>query len=47
VIGFAPLQVPDWQVSVWVQASPSLHDAPLDLGGLEQSPVAALQIPAS
>ena len=45
--GFDPVHVPDWQVSVWVQAFPSLHDEPFALGGLEQEPVAGLQAPAS
>jgi hypothetical protein len=45
--GLAPLQVPDWQVSVCVHALPSLHDVPSALGGLEHTPVAALQTPTS
>jgi hypothetical protein len=41
------VHVPAWQVSVCVQASPSLHEAPLAFAGLEeQMPVAALQVPA-
>jgi hypothetical protein len=27
--GFAPVQTPPWQVSVWVQALPSLQPVPL------------------
>ena len=27
--GFAPVHVPAWHVSVWVQALPSLHAVPL------------------
>jgi hypothetical protein len=30
VTGFEPVQDPDWQVSVCVQALPSLHDVPFD-----------------
>src|SRR5262249_38261528 len=45
--GLVPTQVPAWQVSVWVQASPSLQAAPLALTGLEQVPLAGLQTPAS
>jgi len=47
VTGFDPVQTPDWQVSVWVQAFPSLHDAPFAFGGFEQTPVAGLQAPGS
>jgi hypothetical protein len=43
-MGFAPVQVPAWQVSVWVQASPSLHEVPLLLMGFEQMPPE--QVPA-
>jgi hypothetical protein len=45
--GFFPLQAPATQVSVCVHRLPSLHDAPSALAGLEHSPVAALQMPAS
>ena len=41
-----PEQVPDWQVSVWVHASPSLHDVPSAALGLSQVPVAESQVPA-
>src|SRR2546427_12450108 len=34
--GFAPVQVPAWQVSVWVQALPSLQAVPSTLVGVEQ-----------
>src|SRR2546427_527353 len=44
--GLAPTQAPASQVSVCVQALPSLHGAPLSLGGLLQTPVAGLQVPA-
>ncbi len=47
VTGLAPVQVPAWRVSVWVQASPSVQAAPLALAGLEQTPVVGLQVPAS
>src|SRR5207245_1666913 len=42
-----PVQVPAWQVSVWVQASPSVHAVPSALAGVEQWPVAGSQVPAS
>jgi hypothetical protein len=45
--GLAPVQAPAWQVSVWVQALPSLQAEPFGLAGLEQTPVAGLQVPAS
>ena len=45
--GFVPTQAPAWQVSVWVQASPSVQAAPSALFGLEQAPVAGSQTPAS
>ncbi len=41
-----PAQAPAWQVSLCVQALPSLQGAPLDLTGLLQVPVAGLQVPA-
>jgi hypothetical protein len=46
VTEFEPVHVPDWHVSVLVHALPSLQPIPLGLAGLEQMPVAALQIPA-
>jgi hypothetical protein len=46
VIGLAPVHVPAWHVSIWVQALPSLHEAPLAFAGLEQMPVPELQVPA-
>jgi hypothetical protein len=45
--GFEPVQVPDWQVSVWVQALPSLQVVPLVLAGFEHTPVPVLQVPTS
>jgi len=45
--GLAPVQVPDWQVSVRVQALPSLHVDPLALAGFEQTPVEVLQTPGA
>src|SRR5947208_2723922 len=45
--GFEPVQVPLWQVSVWVQALPSLQAVPLLAFGLEHWPVAVLQVPAT
>jgi hypothetical protein len=44
--GFAPAQTPAWQVSVWVQASPSEHELPLALAGFEQTPVLVSHVPA-
>src|SRR5207253_1179292 len=45
--GLEPVQLPPWQVSVWVQALPSLHAVPLLAFGLEHRPVAVLQVPAT
>jgi hypothetical protein len=46
--GFAPVQLPAWQVSERVQALPSLQAEPSGLAApLEQVPVAGLQTPAS
>src|SRR3989442_1272134 len=46
--GFAPTQLPFWQVSVCVQASPSLQGVPLGLFvGAEHMPVAGVQVPGS
>src|SRR2546430_17402499 len=45
--GFAPMQLPAWQVSVWVQASPSAQALPSALFGLEQGPAAGSQTPAT
>jgi hypothetical protein len=47
VTGFEPAQAPFWQVSVCVQALPSLHAVPLADGGLEHAPVLALHVPAA
>jgi hypothetical protein len=47
VTGLPPVQVPDWQVSVCVQALPSLQAVPLALVGLEHWPLAGLQVPTS
>src|SRR5262249_48545206 len=41
------MQAPAWQLSVWVQASPSLQALPLAFAGLEQVPLAGSQTPAS
>jgi hypothetical protein len=46
-IGLLPTQVPFWQVSVWVQALPSSQGVSLAFCGLEQVPVAGLQVPGS
>src|SRR5262245_9892048 len=45
--GLAPAQAPASQVSVWVQASPSVQAVPFGLSGLEQMPLAGSQTPAS
>ena len=45
--GLLPVQTPLWQVSVCVQALPSLHVVPSVLGGFEHTPVLVLQVPAS
>jgi hypothetical protein len=42
----APVQVPAWQVSVWVQALLSAQAAPFALLGFEQIPVEVLHVPA-
>jgi hypothetical protein len=47
VTGFAPVQTPLRQVSVWVQALPSLQLVPSALLGFEQAPVVVLQVPTS
>src|SRR5204862_1654241 len=44
--GLAPVQVPLWQVSVCVQALPSLHAVPLLEFALEHWTVVGLQVPA-
>src|SRR5262245_8848244 len=45
--GLAPVQAPVWQVSVWVQALPSLQVEPSLLGGSEQIPVPVSHTPMS
>src|SRR5437016_5498140 len=47
VTGLEPTQVPLWQVSVCVQALPSVHAVPFVFGGLEHTPVVVLQVPTS
>ena len=42
--GFAPVQVPLWQVSVVVQALPSEQVVSSGFGGFEQTPVCGLQV---
>jgi hypothetical protein len=46
VIGFAPVHVPPWQVSVCVQALPSLQGGVPGLGCATQASVASLQMPS-
>jgi hypothetical protein len=43
--GFAPVQVPPWQVSACVQALPSLHAVPFGLGTAAHAPVPGLHVP--
>jgi hypothetical protein len=43
--GLPPVHTPVRQVSVCVHASPSLQAAPSGRAGLEQTPVAGLQVP--
>ena len=45
--GLPPVQTPAWQVSVCVQASPSLHAVPSGCAGFEQAPVEGSQVPAA
>ena len=45
ITGLEPEQLPDWQVSVWVHKSPSLHGVPLAKGGSEQIQAPGLQVP--
>src|SRR5207245_3292815 len=45
--GSLPTHVPAWQVSVWVQPSPSVQALPSGLSGLEQVPLAGSQVPAT
>jgi hypothetical protein len=46
-LGFAPVHVPVWQVSVCVQALPSLHTTPFAFCGLLHVPVLLLHVPTS
>ena len=46
VTGFDPVHVPLWQLSVTVQALPSLQLVPLAAVGFEQTPVLGLHVPA-
>jgi hypothetical protein len=43
----APVQLPAWQVSVCVQALPSLQVSPFDFAGFEQTPLDGLHVPTS
>src|SRR5207247_5479937 len=45
--GLEPVQVPLWQVSLCVQALPSLQALPLAAAGCEHSPVAGSHVPAT
>jgi hypothetical protein len=46
-MGLEPVQVPDWQLSVWVHALLSLQVVPLVAIGLEHAPVDVSQVPAT
>jgi len=45
--GLVPVQEPPWQVSVWVQALPSVQVVPFGLLGSEHTPVSGSQLPTS
>src|SRR6185369_3795869 len=45
--GLLPTQLPAWQVSVCIHASPSVQVVPSGLLGFEHSPVAGVQVPRS
>jgi hypothetical protein len=45
--GAAPVHAPFWQLSLVVQALPSLHEVPFGAAGLEHAPVAGSQVPAT
>ena len=45
--GLVPLHTPDWQLSIWVQALPSLQDVPFGFAGLLHRPLAGLHVPTS
>ena len=47
ITGSLPVHVPAWQVSVWVQASPSSQAEPSALLGVEQMPLVGSQVPAT
>ena len=47
VTGLDPVHVPFWQLSVWVQAFPSLHVVPFEAVGFEQVPLLGLHVPAT
>ena len=42
--GFTPVHTPAWQLSLWVQALPSLHGVPFAFDWLVQAPVGS-QVP--
>jgi hypothetical protein len=46
-MGLPPVHAPAWHVSVWVQALPSSQVVPSAWVGLEQTPVAGLQVPSA
>jgi hypothetical protein len=46
-IGAPPVQPPAWQVSLWVQWSPSSQATPSGRAGFEHAPVVGLHVPAA
>jgi hypothetical protein len=47
ITGLAPVQVPAWQLSACVHASPSAQAVPSVFGGFEHAPLAGSQVPPS
>ena len=45
--GLAPVHAPFWQLSVWVQALPSLQVVPFVAVGFEQLPLPGSHVPAT
>lgn len=45
--GLAPTHTPDWHVSTWLHALPSLQAVPFGTSGFVQAPVPVLQVPAA
>jgi hypothetical protein len=47
VLELPATHAPDWQMSAWVHALPSLHEAPSVLSGSVHWPVEGSQVPTS